>query len=52
VLLAVIGPHWLSATDSEGRRRVDDVNDFIRLEKLARLSGETFEWFPSLSAAQ
>lgn len=32
VLLAIIGPNWLSAKDSEGRRRLDDVNDFIRLE--------------------
>jgi hypothetical protein len=32
VLLAIIGPHWLTAKDAEGRRRLDDVNDFIRLE--------------------
>jgi hypothetical protein len=32
VLLAVIGPRWLSASDAAGRRRIDDKNDFVRLE--------------------
>ena len=32
VLLAIIGPTWLTARDKEGRRRLDDPNDFIRLE--------------------
>lgn len=32
VLLAVIGPEWISATDRSGRRRLDDPQDFIRLE--------------------
>ncbi len=32
VLLAIVGPNWLKATDSEGRRRLDDPNDFVRLE--------------------
>jgi hypothetical protein len=32
VLLAIIGPNWLSAKDGEGHRRLDDSNDFIRLE--------------------
>lgn len=32
VLLAVIGPTWASITNSSGQRRLDDPNDFVRLE--------------------
>ncbi|HEY2189887.1 MAG TPA: toll/interleukin-1 receptor domain-containing protein [Caldimonas sp.] len=32
VVLAVVGPHWLGATDAHGRRRLDDRSDFVRLE--------------------
>jgi hypothetical protein len=32
VLLAVIGPRWLSSADTEGRRRIDDPADWIRQE--------------------
>ncbi|HEX4705511.1 MAG TPA: toll/interleukin-1 receptor domain-containing protein [Pseudonocardiaceae bacterium] len=32
VLLAVIGPHWLTVTDPAGRRRIDDPADWIRRE--------------------
>jgi hypothetical protein len=32
VLLAIIGPQWVGAADSAGRKRLDDPNDFIRLE--------------------
>ena len=31
VLFAVIGPRWLEATD-QGARRLDDPNDFVRIE--------------------
>ena len=37
VLLAVIGKSRLSATDAEGRRRLDDPYDFVRLETEAAL---------------
>lgn len=32
IVLAVIGPRWLTATDAEGRRRIDDPDDWIRRE--------------------
>jgi TIR domain len=32
VLLALIGPKWLTAKDNAGRRRLDNPKDFVRLE--------------------
>ena len=32
VLLAVMGPRWISIQDDAGRRRLDDPNDYTRLE--------------------
>ncbi len=32
VLVAVIGKQWLAATDETGTRRLDNPNDFVRLE--------------------
>ena len=37
VLLALIGDHWLDITDPTGHRRLDDPNDFVRLEIEAAL---------------
>lgn len=37
VLLAVIGREWLTCCDKQGRRRLDDANDFIRAEISAAL---------------
>lgn len=32
VLLVIIGPGWLNAQDEDGNRRLDDPDDFVRLE--------------------
>jgi hypothetical protein len=32
VLLAIIGPTWATVTGSDGTRRLDNPNDFVRLE--------------------
>lgn len=38
VLLALIGDRWLTITDEEGRRRLDQPGDFVRLEIEAALA--------------
>lgn len=37
VLVALIGPQWVTAADPDGRRRLRDPNDFVRLEIQAAL---------------
>src|SRR5262249_535992 len=37
VLIAVVGPRWLSASDASGRKRLDSTDDFVRLEIKAAL---------------
>lgn len=32
VFIAMIGPQWLSAADGNGNRRIDQWNDFVRIE--------------------
>ena len=32
VMLVLIGPEWLNARDEQGQRRLDDPNDWVRLE--------------------
>ena len=38
VLLALVGDQWLTITDADGRRRLDDPDDFVRLEIEAALT--------------
>jgi hypothetical protein len=38
VLLALVGEEWLTITDADGRRRLDDPDDFVRLEIEAALT--------------
>ena len=40
VLLVVIGPHWLDVRDEERTRRLDNPNDFVRIEIAAALQRE------------
>src|SRR5918994_329301 len=38
VLLALVGDQWLTVTDEEGNRRLDDPADFVRMEIEAALA--------------
>jgi hypothetical protein len=38
VLLALIGPQWLTITDKKGQRRLDDPGDYVRVEIEAALT--------------
>jgi TIR domain-containing protein len=38
VLLVIMGPSWLAIADKQGRRRLDDPEDIVRLEIEAALS--------------
>jgi TIR domain-containing protein len=38
VLLAVIGPHWLTLTNEAGQRRIDDPKDWLRREIVEALA--------------
>jgi hypothetical protein len=40
VLLAMIGPAWSSIKNADGARRLDDPNDFVRLEIASALARE------------
>ena len=37
VVLAVVGPSWLTATDTHGRRQIDRPDDWVRQESAAAL---------------
>jgi TonB family protein len=37
IAIVAIGPHWLGATDASGNRRLDDEEDFVRMEIVAAL---------------
>ena len=38
LLLAIIGPRWSELTDEHGRRRIEDSDDFVRLEIAAAVA--------------
>lgn len=37
ILLVMIGPSWLQVTERDGTRRLDNPEDFVRLEILAAI---------------
>src|SRR6266481_512147 len=37
IAIVAIGPNWLGATDASGKRRIDDEEDFVRMEIVAAL---------------
>jgi hypothetical protein len=48
VFLAIIGDLWLTASDSKGRRRLDNPNDLVRKEVAIALSRENVLVIPIL----
>ena len=48
VVLAIIGPGWLDARDREGERRIDDPEDWVRLEIERALARDGVEVIPVL----
>jgi hypothetical protein len=48
VLLAVIGPRWLTVTDEAGRRRLENSDDYTRLEVGAALRRHDVRVIPVL----
>jgi hypothetical protein len=48
VLLALIGPHWLTATDASGQRRLDSPTDYVRREIAAALQRDDVRVIPLL----
>lgn len=47
VMLVIIGPQWLDIRNSKGERRLDDPDDFVRLE-IARALDNNFSIIPVL----
>ena len=48
VLLALIGPHWLSVSNAAGMRRLDDPDDFVRQEIRTALARDDTRVVPVL----
>ncbi|MBT8185947.1 MAG: toll/interleukin-1 receptor domain-containing protein [Eudoraea sp.] len=51
VFLVVIGDEWIGAKDAEGNRRIDDPNDWVRIEVSAALARENIPVIPVMVGA-
>lgn len=50
VLIVVIGPDWVATADDTGQRRLDDPDDFVRVEVAAALARAEVRVIPVLVA--
>ena len=50
VLIVVIGPDWVATVDDTGQRRLDDPDDFVRVEVAAALARADVRVIPVLVA--
>src|SRR5262245_50531748 len=48
VVLAVIGPHWVSARDDKGNRQLDNKDDFVATELTTALENPDIKVIPVL----
>ncbi len=48
VVLVLIGPNWLDSRDEAGRRRLDDPNDWVRIEIETALDNDNLDVVPVL----
>lgn len=48
VMLVIIGPEWVSVQDEDGQRRLDQPDDFVRIEVKAGLEDDTISVVPVL----
>lgn len=46
IFLVVIGDNWLNLKDANGNRRIDDPNDWVRIEVAAALARKTLPVIP------
>jgi hypothetical protein len=42
IAIVSIGPDWLGATDESGKRRIDNTEDFVRMEIVTALKGKIY----------